>query len=124
MSLFEFILVMMSLVLAIGVTHLLQEIAVIVQYRDTLQLDWVVITWGASLFVVSAIYWWSLWDFRALQWTFPGFFFLLLAPTLLYVAVSLLVSADVTEPGISLAAHFERIRLPFLIVMTLFHILE
>jgi len=53
-----------------------------------------------------------------LEWTFPGFFFLLLAPTLLYIALSLIVSADVTVPGASLATSFERVRFPFMVVQS------
>lgn len=123
MSLFEFILVMISLVLAIGVTHLLQSVASMVRLRRTLQADWVVVTWMATLFLLSAAYWWSLWDFRGLEWTFPAFFYLLLAPTLLYVGVSLLIGAG--DPALrgSAGESFEQVRLPFLGVMGLFHVL-
>ena len=66
---------------------------------------------------------WSLWDFRELEWTFPAFFYLLLAPTLLYVGVSLLIGAG--DPALrgSAGESFEQVRLPFLGVMGLFHVL-
>lgn len=80
MVLFEFILVMVSLVLAIGVTHLLQGVVEVVRYRETLELYWVPFAWAATLFVLAAGHWWSLWDMRGVEWTFPGFFFLLLPP--------------------------------------------
>ncbi len=111
---------MVSLVLAIGVTHLLQGVVTVVRYRETLAPDWVPVAWAASLFLTSALYWWSLWDFRTAQWTFPTFLFVLLAPTLLYVAISLLVSADVTTAADSHTANFERIRVPFMTVMLVF----
>ena len=123
MSLFEFVLVMVSLVLAIGVTHLLREVAAIVRHRDSLELDWIPLTWVATLFLYAVSYWWALWDFRELEWTFPGFFFLLIAPTLLYVAISLVVSADVAGPGASLTTSFERVRFPFMVVLGVFQIL-
>ncbi|GMR17120.1 MAG: hypothetical protein BMS9Abin32_178 [Gammaproteobacteria bacterium] len=123
MSLFEFVLVMTSLVLAIGVTRLLQHLAAIVRCRNTLLIDWVPLTWMIILFLAVASYWWSLWDFRDLEWTFPSFFFLFLSPTLQYVAISLLVSTDVTEHGASLAAGFEKIRSPFFLVMMTFQLM-
>lgn len=123
MSLFEFVLVMVSLVLAIGVTHLLREIASIVRHRDTLTVHWIPLAWIATLFLYSVSYWWALWDFQSLTWTFPGYFFLLVAPTLLYIAISLLVSADVAVPGTSLLDSFERVRAPFFWLMALFQIL-
>ena len=39
MSLFEFVLVMVSLVLAIGVTHLLQGMVKIVRHRNMIARD-------------------------------------------------------------------------------------
>lgn len=123
MSLFEFVLVMVSLVLAIGVTHLLREIASIVRHRDTLTVHWIPLAWIATLFLYSVSYWWALWDFQSLTWTFPGYFFLLVAPTLLYIAISLLVSADVAVPGTSLLDSFERVRAPFFWLMAPFQIL-
>ena len=119
MSLYEFILVMVSLVLAIGVTHLLHEMASIVRYRETLEIDLVTVLWTVILFFSAILYWWSLWDFIAVEWTFPRFCFLLLTPILLFGAISLLVSEDVSSPGTSLAASFERVRVPFMASMAL-----
>lgn len=117
-DLFSFILVMVSLVLAIGVTHLVQGVAEMVRRRGTVRVEPLRLAWAAALFLVAAIYWWSLWDLRAAEWRFPLFFGMLLAPTLLHVAASLLVSADAaaTAPG----AEFERVRVPFMVVMALF----
>jgi hypothetical protein len=123
MSIFEFVLVMTSLVLAIGITHLLQHVAVIVRHRQTLEISWVPLLWMVCLFLSSANYWWALWDYRGLEWTFPSFFFLLIPPTLLYVIISLLVSADITNPHASLATSFEQIRVPFFSVLIVYQIL-
>ncbi len=117
MSLFEFILVIVSLILAIGVTRLLEGFIVVVRERDARQVDWVPLAWGGHLFVLVAAHWWSLWDFRNVEWTFPAFFYLLLPPTLLYVAASLLVSGERVETQVIGAEWFERIRVPFLAVM-------
>ncbi|MFV1988926.1 MAG: hypothetical protein ACC682_16770 [Gemmatimonadota bacterium] len=112
MTLFEFILVMVSLILAIGVTHLLQGVAAIVQQRKELDFSWVPLVWASYLFLVTAAHWWSLWDMRGADWTFPAFFFVLLPPTLLYLAVSLLVSSGPGTGGTSMAADFLEIRVP------------
>ncbi|MDJ0655395.1 MAG: hypothetical protein QNJ40_14630 [Xanthomonadales bacterium] len=123
MSLFEFVLVMVSLVIAIGITHLLQAAASIVRHRRELELDWIPLLWMATLFLYSVGYWWSLWDFRDVQWTFPEFFFLLIPPTLLYAAVSLMVSADFTVAGMSMTRSFERVRQPFVATVLVFQLL-
>ena len=92
MTLFEFILVMVSLVLAIGVTHLLQGIMAILRDRQAIALQWVRLVWASSLLLWAVYYWWSLWDFRLADWTYPSFIFVLLAPTSLFAAITLLFS--------------------------------
>lgn len=113
---------MVSLVLAIGVTHLLHGVADLVRWRGRVRLDWVPLVWAASLFLVAALYWWSLWDLRGAEWRFPLFFFMLLAPTLLHVAASLLISTEAVEAGASVQSEFDRIRVPFMIVMAMFSV--
>jgi hypothetical protein len=122
-DLFSFVLVMVSLVLAIGVTHLVQGVTSLLRARVDAPRDPLIPIWAASLFLVAAIYWWSLWDLRNAHWRFHHFFYMLLAPTLLHVAASLLVSTGPIEAGGSpIRSQFERVRMPFMIVMALFSI--
>lgn len=121
-DIFSFILVMVSLVLAIGVTHLVHGVASLIRLRGSTRLEPLPLVWAASLFLVAAIYWWSLWDFRRVDWRFHHFFYLLLAPTLLHVAASLLVSTDAVAAGANLRSEFDRIRVPFMLVMAAFSI--
>ena len=79
-DLFSFVLVMVSLVLAIGLTHLVQGVTNILQTRGNIRCDSLIPIWAASLFLVAAIYWWSLWDLRNVHWRFHHFFYMLLAP--------------------------------------------
>lgn len=122
-DIFNFILVMVSLVLAIGVTHLVNGVASLIRLRDRVRLEPLTLVWATSLFLVAAIYWWSLWDLRSAQWRFPQFFYLLLAPTLLHVAASLLVSSDPHDIERGASSEFERIRVPFMLVMCAFSVL-
>jgi len=123
MSLFEFILVMVSLILAIGVTQLLQGVAALAHHPEERDFDWVPLAWASYLFLLSAAHWWSLWGMRAADWTFPAFFFVLLPPTLLYLAVSLLVSGGLSATGTAMSEDFLGIRVPFFIVLLVFNVL-
>lgn len=113
---------MVSLVLAIGVTHLVQGVANLVRLRGSIKIEPLPLVWAASLFLVAALYWWSLWDLRAAEWRFPLFFFMLLAPTLLYVAASLLISTAAVEAGATMQSEFDRIRVPFMVIMAAFSV--
>lgn len=117
MTHFEFILIMISLVMAIGVTQLLQGAVRIFRNRDTLDLDWVPLVWMSSLFTLLILHWWSLWGFRDVAWTFPYFVFMLIPPIFMYLGVSMLLPADVTQTGVSLRAGFEKVRIGFMAIM-------
>jgi hypothetical protein len=123
MSLFEFVLVMASLIMALAVTLILRHAAAIIRYRTTIEFDWVPLVWMALQFVTITWVWWSLWDFVDVEWTYPRFFFLLAGPTTHFIAVSMLVSTDVSRPDASLSSNFSTIRLPFMLVMAVFQIL-
>jgi len=109
---------MVSLIIAIGATHLLHGVAAAVQHRNEVQVSWVPLTWSAYLFLLIAAHWWSLWDMRDAAWTFPAFFFVLLPPTLLYLTVSLLVGSLTASGSGSMLADFKDLRVPFFVLMT------
>ena len=118
MSIFEFVLVTVSLIMALGITLLLRHIAAIIRYRKSIELYWVALTWMALQFVTVTWVWWSLWDFAAVEWTYPRFFYLLAGPTLHYIVISMLVSTDVSKPNASLIENFSSIRVPFMLVLS------
>ena len=123
MSLFEFVLVMVSLVIAIGVTHLLRHVSQLVRLRAEVELGAVPLLWMVTLFLYAVGYWWALWDWRVLEWTFPGFVFLLLAPMLLYLAITLIAAPEAAKARGSTVTAFETIRRPFLLVLAAFQVL-
>ena len=117
MDIFEFVLVMVSLVLAIGLTSLLREVSAMISDRKTKHFDLVRLTWIAILFLYVIAYWWSMWDFRGVEWTFPTYAFLLLIPTLLYIAMDLMVRCGASTGAATTAEAFEGIRVPFFATM-------
>ena len=119
MQIFEFVLVMVSLVLAIGFTRLLSVVAKIIGHRKSQAIEWYPLIWIATLFLYVPGYWWSLWDFREVEWTFPAYFFLLLMPTFLYIAMNLLGDALEPEDGVSRSDAFDDVRIPFFVALIL-----
>ena len=123
MDIFEFVLVMVSLVLAIGLTSLLREVSAMISDRKTRHLDWVRLVWIAVLFLYVVAYWWSMWDFREVAWTFPAYVFLLLVPTLLYIAMDLMVRCGASMGAATPEEAFEGIRIPFFTTMFIVQVL-
>jgi len=118
LTLFEFIAGMISVILALTVGQLLTGLAALVQVRATVRASSTHAVWAASLFMIVFVHWWSLWDFRDLQWNFLSFFFSLVGPTLLFFATALINPRHVSrhEPT-DLGQHFRDVRSPLMWVL-------
>jgi hypothetical protein len=116
-DLFEFITVMISVILALAAAQLFLGLAPLLQTRHSVRLSVTQAGWVASLFLITFLHWWSLWDFRDLTWTFPMFAMSLVGPSLMFFAATLINPRDVSHDPIDLVAHFGDIRRPFLAVV-------
>lgn len=91
MDLFEFILIITSVIYAMGVAQILSGISRLAQADARIQWFFPHTLWLVILFVYIFLVWWSAWEFRDLEWTFPAYFYMVIAPTLTYFACSVLV---------------------------------
>lgn len=114
MDLFEFILIITSVIYAMGVAQILSGISRLAQADARIQWFFPHTLWVINLFVYIFLVWWSAWEFRDLQWTFPTYLYMVIAPTLTYFACSLLVPQKTDSAEVHLESHFFQIRRPFL----------
>ncbi|MCX7356632.1 MAG: hypothetical protein NT015_00545, partial [Alphaproteobacteria bacterium] len=76
MTMFEYVMVLASIIVGLGMTHLLQGVLDIVQERT--RAYWVHLVWVAWAFIQAIFWWW--WEFRYSEveaWTFPLFLFVI-----------------------------------------------
>jgi hypothetical protein len=89
MNLFEFLLVIVAIVLGLGITELLGGVVRILRGEirsSLLQALWIVIVFDLQVQLA-----WGLWGLRDRPgWRYPEFVLLLLAPVTLYMAAALL----------------------------------
>lgn len=89
MGLFEFLLVIVAIVLSLGITELLSGVARILKGEiagHPLHTLWIVIVFQFQLQLA-----WGLWGLRQrVAWRYPEFVLLLLAPVFLYLAAAVL----------------------------------
>lgn len=89
MSIFEYLMVMVSIILALALAQLLRGIAEILTNpnRFWIHTAWVLVTVGLVI-----QFWWAYWDFSAVSsWTILMFMYVLSAPILLFLASYLLL---------------------------------
>lgn len=91
---FNYVMVLASIIIGLAITHLLQGIARIVQHPGQARLYWVHLVWVASNFLGAIFWWW--WEFRLSEqiWTFQLYVFVLFYAFIIYLRCALLFPAD------------------------------
>ncbi len=92
---FSYLSVLISIILALGMTRVLAGVGEMLQARSHRRIYWVHALWIVNLFLYLVIAWWIFYRWRNQQpWTFLLFVFVLISPTLLYLASMLLFQRE------------------------------
>ena len=127
MNEFEFLAVFISIVVGLGVTHILYGLARIIHNRDRLQLDVLHFLWTLNVLLILLLNWWVLFlwvDHPA--WSFDIYLLLIAWGILLYMLSVVLYPPDIRD-DVSYGALFERNRhwlFGFFIVFVFFDIAQ
>jgi hypothetical protein len=113
LDLFEYILILTSVIYALAVAQVLAGVSRMAQSSSTIQGYLPQKIWIFNLFLFIFLIWWASWEFRSVDWTFPQYAYLLIAPTLLFFVSSLLTPLHLEGDGADLEAHFIRVKRPF-----------
>jgi hypothetical protein len=98
MEMFNYVMVLASVIIGLGTTHLLQGVAGIVQHPGREKLYWVHLIWVAAIFLRIIFWWWF--EFRLSetgQWTFGLYFFVLIYAFVTYLTCALLFPKDLAD---------------------------
>lgn len=122
MGAFDYLSVLISIILALGMTRVLAGVGEMLQARMHRRVYWVHATWVVNLFLHLVIAWWIFYRWRNQQpWTFFLFVFVLILPTILYLASLLLFprESDV-DLAIDYKAYYYANHRAFFILLALF----
>jgi hypothetical protein len=120
MSDFEYLSVLISIVLGLGITNILGGLAGLVRNRNRIKPYAPVPTTLVTLFLVHVQTWWTMFGLRAIQhWTIVEFLVVLTQPVFLYLASAMLVPDFAGVETIDLRAEYHRERRWFFSCMLL-----
>jgi hypothetical protein len=105
---FSYLSVLISIILALGMTRVLAGIGEMLQARSRRRVYWVHALWILNLFLFLVAAWWIFYRWRdEQQWTFFLFVFVLISPTILYLAALLLFPREgVQDESVDYRTHF------------------
>ena len=95
MDLFEYVAVLTSIIIGLGITHLLKGVARLVQHPGRQRVYWVHLTWVTYMFFMSVFWWW--WEFLLVDietWTFGLYLFVIAYAVNIYLLCALLFPSD------------------------------
>lgn len=95
MTIFEYIAVLVSIIVGLGITHILAGVARLIQHPGRARAYWVHLLWALYCFISLIFFWW--WEFSLSgveQWTFFLYLFVVFYAVLYFSLCSLLFPAD------------------------------
>jgi hypothetical protein len=92
MTIFDYVMVLASIIIGLAVTHLLQGLARIVYQSGRSEIYWVHVLWVVSLLEIAIFWWWWEFAFSSTHvWTFGLYLFVLGFAAVIYFLAALLI---------------------------------
>ena len=119
---FSYLSVLISIILALGMTRVLAGVGEMLQARSRRRLYWVHAVWIANLFLYLVVAWWIFYRWRNQQpWTFFLFIFVLISPTILYLASIILFPPEsAPDEFVDYKTHYYSNHRAFFVLFALF----
>src|SRR5439155_10288325 len=126
MNAFEYLSVLISIVLALGMTRVLAGVGEMMQARMHRGIYWVHVIWIVNLFIYLIVAWWIFYRWRNQQeWTFYLFVFVLISPTILYLASMLLFPREGSiENSVDYKTHYYANHRAFFAIFSMFTVVD
>ena len=107
MSPFEYVSVLISLILGLGITYILTGVAGLIKNWGKLKIYYPYIIWILLVFIMHIHEWWESYSLKSLDsWSLPLFLFTILYPIILFVLANLIFPDSWTEENIDLKAFY------------------
>jgi len=100
MSPFEYVIVLISIILGLGITTILTGVAELIKHSRSTTFFAPYIIWIVLVFVMHIHEWWVSYELKSITvWSLPMFLLIILYPIALYILAHLLFPSDLKEKG-------------------------
>lgn len=89
---FDYVSVIISVVIGLGLSHLLSGFVELFKLRGRVRFYWLHTLWAVLTFLGGVFLWWSLWNLREMRvWNFFSFVMLLFEPVMIFIVAAFLI---------------------------------
>lgn len=107
MDAFSYLSVLLSIILGLAITQILQGFRDLMQARTRLRLYWPSLLWAITLLVICVQEWWAMFGWREYRpWTFGGFSMMLAQTVGTYLVAALALPDARGDESIDLRAYY------------------
>ena len=107
MSPFEYVIVLISIILGLGITLVLTGFAELIRQWSSIKIFWPYLIWIVLVFVLHVHEWWETYALKSISvWNLPTFLFVVLYPILLFILANLLFPKKWKKDVIDLKDHY------------------
>ena len=108
LSSFEYLSVLVSIIVGLAITHLLSATARLIQMRHRIRFHATTLCWMTTLFLINIQVWWVAFERRhESDWTFFSFLLYLLIPIVTFLLSYLILPGLDDDDTADLAANFD-----------------
>jgi hypothetical protein len=119
MGVFEYLGVILSVIMGLGVTHILAGISKMIHQSKTVKPYWVQALWAFNVLLYIVTIWWGMfWWSDQQEWSYFQFLMLILYAILLFLSASLIFPWDFSD-DFDFEDHFYQTRPWFFAVLAL-----
>ena len=116
MTLFEFLMALASVVIAIALTEIFAGWGRLLRTHIVPHIDWLHLGWSLVIVLYAIQYWVGIWPYREIEFTFIYQVWFLIFPTLFIVLVSYAITPDIDpETSLDLRDYYMSRRAPVFI---------
>ena len=107
MDVFSYLSVLVSIIVGLGMSHLLKAIVRLIHNRARIRIYIPSLLWAASLFLLFTLVWWSSFSLvHHERWTFANFLTTLSVPAVLYVVSALVLPSGESDEAYDMRGVF------------------
>ena len=100
LDLFEYISVLSSIIVGLGIAHLLRGVIGIIHHPEEGKPYWIHLIWVSSTFLLAVVWWWFQFNLAEIErWTFGSYVFVLTYSVTIYLLCAVLFPAHLASFG-------------------------